>query len=438
MSTKRNYRRTALFLITVMCLTGCSRGSSDSGGAAPSIPEPVTLSFIYEGGDSVANQALQEVVDSFNDSHPGIRINGISSEAGAGSYQQFLLKKNAVGEFPDMLEMKDTELYVKANLLSPIPQEITGLLEAPAELAGQVYTAPMSRSLPLAIVYNRDVFAKAGITAEPANWAEFLRICAKIKAAGISPIVVGGKDARHLAYWSDYFFGANVYADRPDWNADKSSGTASFMDKNAASAVKDMQELWNRGYVNPSWLYTDDSETAAQLALGKAGMLYTGVWALEAIKQANPGTNIGVFAPPDRQGRTVVRESSPLRGFALSAEAAGEPGKLAAFTDFLHYFYDPVQYARYLEVVKGLPATKEQVTYPSEDATGAFIAIADNPHTVKVLAMNDYWGEKVMPDGFRDWFLGLLQYTLAQNRPNAAQLMQQADEQWSQRRVSFP
>ncbi|THF77810.1 ABC transporter substrate-binding protein [Cohnella fermenti] len=418
--------------LVALGLGGCASGHngtyvSDAGEV------PLALTFIYKGGDSVRNQALQEVVDSFNEDQASVRIQASASEIGADTYEHYLLIKDAVGEFPDMLEMESTEAYADAGVIAPIPEEIASRLKSPAVIDGKIYAAPLYRELPPAILYNRDVFAKAGITELPNNWDDFLSLCERIREAGVSPIVVGGKEVWHLAYWTDYFFGANVYVDHPDWNSEKSGGTVRFADADTLAAVTDMQELWTRRYVNPGWLYTTNADAATELALGRAGMLYSDVRALDAIRQANPDADIGVFAPPDRQGRVVIRQSSQLEGIALSAEAARVPEKREAFSAFMSYFYEPEHYARYLQLVKGLASTKQEIDYDNDDETRAFIAIAEDSRAKHALQMNEYWGDGAMPDGFRDWYLGLLQYTLALNRPNAGQLMDQADEQWALR-----
>lgn len=42
--------------------------------------------------------------------------------------------------------------------------------------------------------YNKALFEKAGIQKAPETWDEFLEVCEKLKAAGITPIVQGGSD----------------------------------------------------------------------------------------------------------------------------------------------------------------------------------------------------------------------------------------------------
>jgi ABC-type glycerol-3-phosphate transport system substrate-binding protein len=65
-----------------------------------------------------------------------------------------------------------------------------------------------------AIFYNKDMFAKAGITTTPTNWNQFLNDCAKLKAAGYTPtnfpfgtIAANGE----LSWWARLFL-TNYYA----------------------------------------------------------------------------------------------------------------------------------------------------------------------------------------------------------------------------------
>ena len=52
--------------------------------------------------------------------------------------------------------------------------------------------------------YNKELFAKAGITSPPKTWPQFIADIAKLKAAGIAPIAIGSKDQWPDAFYWDY------------------------------------------------------------------------------------------------------------------------------------------------------------------------------------------------------------------------------------------
>lgn len=72
---------------------------------------------------------------------------------------------------------------------SLIPAGVNPGIADSLKVNGKIYAAPFN-VLYNTVIYNKRVFAKAGITREPASWEEFLNDCAKIKALGITPIVL--------------------------------------------------------------------------------------------------------------------------------------------------------------------------------------------------------------------------------------------------------
>ena len=42
--------------------------------------------------------------------------------------------------------------------------------------------------------YNKDLFQQAGITTPPATWDEYLAAIPKLKAVGVAPLAIAGKD----------------------------------------------------------------------------------------------------------------------------------------------------------------------------------------------------------------------------------------------------
>ena len=57
---------------------------------------------------------------------------------------------------------------------------------------GTLKTIPYQPNV-FAFFYNKDLFEQAGITEEPKTWDEFLDVCEKIKASGVTPIALGNQ-----------------------------------------------------------------------------------------------------------------------------------------------------------------------------------------------------------------------------------------------------
>jgi raffinose/stachyose/melibiose transport system substrate-binding protein len=143
------------------------------------------------------------------------------------------------------------------------------------------------------VMYNKDHFDKAGITSLPETWDEFLAACAKLKAAGITPLTV---DDAYMAcffgYCMDRLVGkdaALAMADNNDFSspavlqfaqAFEQFVKAGYMSKNAAS------NIWPAGQIE-------------EIAAGKVAMYLNGTWLPNEIKgNVTPGFRWGAFAWP--------------------------------------------------------------------------------------------------------------------------------------------
>ena len=101
--------------------------------------------------------------------------------------------------------------YAKAGLLKDITKFVKGTdwgnSMAPGvwqvyQYNGKQYGVPYDMG-GITFWYNKELLAKVGYTAFPATWDDFLVLVGKLKAAGITPIALGGGDkwpAMHM--WS--------------------------------------------------------------------------------------------------------------------------------------------------------------------------------------------------------------------------------------------
>ena len=104
---------------------------------------------------------MNEIVNRFNAAYPDITV---TIEPGnGGAYSEFIKTKDSVGEFPDVMEMRDTAMYVRAGKLEPLSEEITSLFRTTTEFNGQVYTAPLSGENTQGIIYNKKYFDDNGL-----------------------------------------------------------------------------------------------------------------------------------------------------------------------------------------------------------------------------------------------------------------------------------
>jgi raffinose/stachyose/melibiose transport system substrate-binding protein len=422
----------SVILLFTMILTACG-GKSDttkSSGTGKdenaSNQKEVKISITYASGDPAHAEGVGKIITAFEQKYPNIKIE--ENNAGTGAYLEILQTKDAVGEFPDFVEMRDTQLFVDAGKLAELPSGVEGLFETLPEINGKHYVAPITSQFPNGIIYNKKIFKDLGLE-EPKNLAEFYGLSEKIKKSGVSPLVVGGADIWHMGFLVNKFLTDEVYAENQNWNAQRAKGEVKFSDENVVKAMTNLKTLWDDNLVDKGWLSTPDNQTVAMLISGKAAMLYSGTWMFNQILEADPSFKLGYFAIPDENGKVALPISASAQGWALSGEAAKDPAKVEAFKTFIEFFFAKNQYKGYLEKMNAISATKDNITYDAIEPMKKAIEISNEPNTVKTLMINQYYGENTIPPQFRNWFYKTIQEALS-GKMSVKEAMEKADKEW--------
>ncbi|WP_371263404.1 ABC transporter substrate-binding protein [Paenibacillus sp. 1_12] len=429
----------ALSMAITPALAACSQEQKPADkaaagtGAAPAAQmeakKPVSFTLAYAAGDPAHKQGVVDAIAAFNKANPNIKIVDISNNSSA-TYLEYLKTKDAVGEFPDLVEMRDTQLYADAGKLAELPADLKDLFKLTAQVNGKFYTAPIAGSAPQGIIYNKKMYKDAGITQEPKTYAEFLEICEKLKAKGIAPLVVGGKDIWHMGFLINKFLIDDVFIKDPNWNAKRNKGEVSFTDAGPTKAMKDFTQLFEKGYVEKGFLSTADNQTTSLLVTNKAAMLYSGPWMFQQILDADPSFELGFYVLPGTDGKINLATLPNQQGWSMTAEAAKNPEKAAAMKQFIKFFFAKEQYAHYLELVSGIPTTKENITYKAIEPLQTVLKVVNDPNTGHSMQINGFWGDNTMPASFRNWFYKLSQ-DWASGKLTVEDAMKKSDEEWN-------
>ena len=143
--------------------------------------------------------------------------------------------------------------------------------------------------------YNKDLFQKAGVQV-PKTIDEFLAACAKLKAAGITPISVDGKDQwpllRYLAI-PPFRAAGNEFLDK------LKDGKVKMTDPIGIQASTFVQNLGKNSF-EEGFANTDYTTALNIFTSGKAAIYYMGTWELHSFLDANSNMlpSIGYFPMP--------------------------------------------------------------------------------------------------------------------------------------------
>ena len=375
-----------------------SAAASTEAAAESVVSAPTALSFVFADGDDNFKTEMNKIVDNFNAANPDITI---TIEPGdGGSYSEFLKTKDSVGEFPDMMEMRDTAMYVRAGKVAPLSDDIKALFTSTVEFDGVTYTAPMSGANTMGIMYNKKYFADNGLEI-PKTWDEFIALCQIIKDKGdMSPLVVGGSDVWHIGFLYDLCYANDVLESDPDFIEECYKGEKDFSDPNYQKAVTDLAEVLS--FAQDGWASTPDAQITTFFVNDMSAMMFSGTHMFGQINEAAPDFDYGWFAVPDRDGKINLLGGGTAGGWALSAEAAKDPDKQAAFDAFCKYFFSSDVYGEYCEQMAAIPTTVETPKMNSSEQFQTVLdalSAADYTH----LMWNQEVGNRELPPDFRNF-----------------------------------
>ncbi|WP_372907066.1 ABC transporter substrate-binding protein [Rossellomorea marisflavi] len=393
----------------------------------------INLSMIYAGGEPTTKNAISNVVAGFMEENPNIFINEYTS--GSENYLDYIRTKDAVGEFPDIIEMRDTELFAKAGMLTELPPEITKKFESVAEIDGKVYTAPLTGQGILGVFYNKALFERAGIKEIPRTYEEFLEVCEELKNNGSVPLVVGARDSWHLGFLINNFIINYVFSEEPDWLVERREGNVRWTDKEPKKAMEEMLKIFNNNYINQDYKSTQDYQTATIFANEGAAMLFSGPWKINHIRKENPELELGWFPLPYQQGELSITGGVTQEGWAISSETSKDDEKYNAAKKFIEYFFAEENYSTFLSNVYGMPSISEELIYEKDEIANEMLSTYYDPNVEKALMINQYWGDKRVPTEFRDFFYRIMSKVI-EGDVSLDEALKDVDEKWDERQLA--
>ncbi len=300
-------RFTKLSLIVALVLSlfavGCAKKDDTTASPNPTNAtggeaKEVTLK-IFQFKVEIADQ-LSKLVAEYQKENPNVKIQ-VDTVGGGADYGAALLAKFNSNDKPDIFNnggFSDLDKWIE-NLedLSNEPwvKDLVDVAKEPMTKDGKLYGQPLNLE-GYGFLYNKDLFAKAGITDTPKTLTQLEDAAKKLQAAGIQPFVNG-----YGEWWvlGNHF--VNIpFAQQPDSNAfidGLNKGTAKIPGN---KAFEDWVKLFDLqiAYGNKNPLQTDYNTQVTDFATGKAAMTQQGNWTQVKITETNPDINIGFLPMP--------------------------------------------------------------------------------------------------------------------------------------------
>jgi ABC-type glycerol-3-phosphate transport system substrate-binding protein len=419
---RRNRLLAACLAAGLALIAGCSAPSSS--GASGN----VTLTYLTFETPSLTASFWSSSIASTEKQVPGVTIKDIvAPSTDRDSYAKQL---QASGQFPDLLQSITPSTFAPAGLLKPYDQNWVNanfMLPMGNAYKGKVYIPPTNSQIIPMVFYNKTLFAKAGISAPPKTWAQFMADCAKLKAAGIVPIELGGSDSFAASMPLVGILSADVLGKDPNWLQERYAGKVHFTDPNVETAVAKYRTMVQDGYFEPGALGVSYADSITNFTSGKTAMYMMGSWFLGSVPKATAAT-FGSFMTPTDDGSLVVPFA--VGGSMAISSKTPDPAKATAFAEA--WSLNPANYKALIEGDGAFPMLKgKTLAYYNVNVTQVFTdsyAYVLNKNT-KVSAFGWATNDDSMPSGLNDAFYAAAQALYNSN--DVAGQMAKLDTAWN-------
>ncbi len=335
--------------------------------SAPAYAE--THVTVLHVSDNAAQKAIwDQIAKDYNAAHPGVDVQFkyLENEAFKAKLPTML---QADKSRPDLfyswgggvMQAQDKAGFLKdiTKDVAPWESELMPTAVDAFKADGKVVGVPFEVG-EVAFYYNKKLFEKAGVKAEDIkSWDDFLGAVKKLKAAGITPIVVGAGEKWPMHFYYAYLVmrigGEHALADA---KAGKDGG---FKNPTFVEAGKRLRELAALEPFQPGWLSTKHAESSGIFGDGKAAMDLMGQWLL-SMQGPNSTSgkglaedDIGILSFPVVPGGKgkATDTMGGINGWLVSKSAPPEAVDFLKFFSQEKYAKETAAKAAYIPVFKG-------------------------------------------------------------------------------------
>ncbi|MCM3172114.1 ABC transporter substrate-binding protein [Paenibacillus sp. MER 99-2] len=324
-------------LLTIS-LTACGAGDSSTGSSTGGDNKSkVTLELAISKSSQDSAFIQQDILDEF-EKQTNVKVN--LQLIPAEQTTTVLQTKLAVDETPDIIQynlasaVTDLNLERNFEILDDEPWASRIVNKDVLSAGGHIYSFHVSQDTGMqGVVYNKQIFEELGLTI-PTNYEQFLAVCEKIKASGITPVFMPYKDAWAANIWPAAAFADFVAKNEPTFFDDLNSNKKKWSDVPEFKTFLEQQyEVYTKGYTN-----TDVLSDSYDMAVGKflnkeVAMMFMGDWLIEGVAEQDPSMELGVFPIPSTEEASLG--ASPLGGQLFIPKKSKHLEEAKQFLDFI-------------------------------------------------------------------------------------------------------
>lgn len=417
----------SMFTVTALLMSGvvgCAGGEEAKPGSTPAGKpaggEKTTIKlmqFKVEITDKVKAMAADYMAQN-----PNVVIEAqVTSD-----YDTLLKTRFASGDAPDVFMTKAfTDITDWSDKLADLSNEPWMSKVSPSAVQGMTVNGK-KLGFPVAFegygfIYNKDLFAKAGIDKVPATLTELKQVNEKLKAANIPSYSEAYKEwwvlGQHLfnlpyAYEKDPV-GMITKINKGEAKVNDVANMNGFFD------VLDMTVKYGKGAESVGVSYDNQ---VSDFSSGKTAMMQQGVWTIDSIMKINPNIKMGMFAIPLNDTAADTKMPVGVPGYYVINKNAKN---LEESKKFLNWIHDNGQ--KYLvDSFKLIPAFTDLKTTPDLGPLAADLSsYVEKNQTIP-------WAHTLWPSGSNQEFAKPLQAYVG-GQMNKEQTLAEVQKIWKDR-----
>lgn len=352
------------------------------GGSSSSMEKDENGATVITFGINVANPSQQEpatnaIVEAFNKENVGTykvefeaadtesHNKNMKLEASDGTLPEvFWLENSQAADYIDSDVLMDLTEFLGRN--ADIKEVLNGSEQAFQDDSGMQYGLPYQSNVQ-GIFYNKALFDEAGVDypTDDTTYDEFLDMVDKLKAGGVTPLAIGGKNSSYSMWEFNLWLSRYGWAENID---DILNGDGKFDNPDLNACFEKIKDLADAGAFPSNVSTIEYFDAKQQFDDGKAAMFGTGQWDCSEF-DTNIGENIGFWWGPkfeDSDYEQNLDMKVPSAPIAVNAEVSDNEEIKEATYAFLKFYYSE-EAAKISYENSMFPATNYEGLASSED-----------------------------------------------------------------------
>jgi len=328
--------------LLMISLAGCAGGgdapknnaASPDSTASSGSGEKVTLKLLQFKAE--ITDKVKAMADDYMKENPNVVIESQVT----GDYETILKTRFASGDEPDIFMTKAfTDITDWSDKLVDLSNEPWMSKVSPSAVAGMTVDGK-KLGFPIAFegygfIYNKELFAKAGIDKVPTTLTELKQLNEKLKTAGIPSFAEGYKE-----WWilGQHLFNLPFATETDPTASIENINKGGLKVKDIANMngffdVLDLTVKYGKGAESVGVSYDNQ---VSDFSSGKTAMMQQGVWTIDSIMKINPDIQIGMFAIPLNDNAAETKMPVGVPGYYVLNKNSKHVDETKKFLTWLH------------------------------------------------------------------------------------------------------